>query len=144
MRLPSRFCYSIVDNVVSLIAPLDWYVEGTFKYLATSTTMTFEEAEDFCGDVGATIASASDETNKLFIDSLTSGTPWAGLKNNSDGTAWEWIDGSSSAGYLSANEPPTPVAGICNTFDTGFVQVSCDTPQTVVCKTRKYSRSLHY
>ncbi|KAM4697888.1 secretory phospholipase A2 receptor [Rhinophrynus dorsalis] len=110
---------------------------------------TWQEAEEFCQDLGAHLVSFAHIEEETFVTQLlnnmfsqsNSRKFWIGLnkRNPSSGGTWEWSDGSSVVSPFLEDMYSTEDAQRCTGFreDGKVVPFYCDTKLEWICKIPK-------
>jgi hypothetical protein len=65
-------------------------------YHKSDTTMTWDQANDYCGDMDATLTSIhSAEENAYITDYVLAAPNWIGLTDSESEGVWRWVDGTA-------------------------------------------------
>jgi len=65
-------------------------------YHKSDRTMTWDQANDYCGDMDATLTSIhSAEENAYITDYVRAGPNWIGLTDSESEGVWRWVDGTA-------------------------------------------------
>ncbi|NWS50791.1 CL17A protein, partial [Probosciger aterrimus] len=97
-----------LSRILCPTCPPGWLQFARTCYFFSSSTKSWSEAKEFCGDHDAHLASVSSEQENKFLANhiMENRIFWLGLSDSSWESHWQWEDGSAlSITFWNSGEP---------------------------------------